>query len=59
MVKRIRRKLLSFVDTQAELNNAKRRMKRKGAKFLKVKKELGAYALYGKIKPIMKRGCKN
>ena len=44
----VRKKLLSFTDTKMEIVKRKAQFKKKGFTNLLVKKEYGAYGLYGR-----------
>lgn len=44
-----RKKLLAYTDLKSEANRRKSNFKRKGYRFLTIKKEYGGYALKGQM----------
>lgn len=55
MVKRIRRTLISFVDTKTVALRIAEQIKKRGATHIVIKKEIGAWGVYGKPSAIMKK----
>ncbi len=51
---RVRKKLLAFTDTKAEAIARKKMWKRRGFVYVTVKKEYGAYGVYGKKPKIIR-----